>query len=137
MSQEASGHSPVETIYESTAKLIPHYCLEIQKVNNCASYSLLRKLIEIRQSMSRMKQDSEEVRINILGSSTVPELDVLNILLFFLPLPSHSQFKPDINLLAILVVHIDANADRCNEFYSSCSKSSGLLLLGETVLVLL
>lgn len=87
MSLEASGHSPVETICESTVKLIPYYCLGIEKVNNCASYSLLAKMIKIRQSMNRMKQDTEEVRINTLGTSIVPALDILNSLLSSLPLP--------------------------------------------------
>lgn len=87
MSLEASGHSPVETICESTVKLIPHYCLEIEKVNNSDSYSLLGKMIKIRQSMSRMKQHTEEMRINTLGISTVPALDILNILLSLPPCP--------------------------------------------------
>lgn len=87
MNLEASGHSPVETICESTVKLIPYYCLGIEKVNNCARYSLLGKMIKVRQSTSRMKQDIEEVRINILGTSVVPILDILNILLSSLPMP--------------------------------------------------
>lgn len=130
MSLEASGHSPVETICESTVKLIPYYCLGIEKVNNCASYSLLGKMIKIRQSTSRIKQDIEELRVNILGTSIVPILDILSILLSSLPMLP--QLKPDIHVLTILVVHINVNADHCNEFYSSYSKSLGLLLLGET-----
>lgn len=58
MSLETSGHSPVETIWEFTDKLIPHHCLETEKVNNSASYSLLEKMIKIRQSMSSMKLDT-------------------------------------------------------------------------------
>lgn len=55
MSLETSGHSPVETSCEFTDKLIPHHCLETEKVNNPASYSLLEWMIKVRQSMSSTK----------------------------------------------------------------------------------
>jgi len=42
--------------------------------------------------------------------------------------PPFPQLKPDIHVLTILVVGTDANAGHCNEFYSSYSKSLGLLL---------
>lgn len=48
------------------------------------------------------------------------------------PCPT-SQLKPDIHMLAILVIHIGVNADHCNEFHSIYKKSIRLLLLGETV----
>lgn len=55
MSLETSGHSPVETSCEFMDKLIPHHCLETEKVNNPASYSLLEWMIKVRQSMSTIK----------------------------------------------------------------------------------
>lgn len=123
MSPEASRHSPVETICESTVKLIPHYFLGIEKVSNCASNSLLGKMIKIGQSMSRIKFTGyrKKIRSNVLGISIVPALGLVNIPLSSLCLPI-PKLKPDVRELTIPVVNIDVNADLCTEFcptYSS------------------